>query len=85
MVKAFKCPAAEPKPLPEKRTRSSGEVPDFQIPTILPKKAKVCVDAPVFIGMQRFSDNSVMCLLPGKQEKVTVVMMAHDAKPCMFF
>ena len=78
-------PDSGAKPLPEKRTRSSGEVPDFQIPTMLPKKTKVCVDAPVYIGMQRFSDNSVLCLLPGTQEKVIVVMMAHDAKPCMFF
>ncbi len=85
MVKALKCPAAEPKPVPEKRTRNSGEVPDFQIPTMFPKRTKVCDDAPVHIGMQRFSDNSVLCGLPGTQEKVVVLMMAHDAKPCMFF
>ena len=69
----------------EKRARNSSEVADFQIPTMLPKRTKVCDNAPVHIGMQRFSDNSVLCGLPGTQEKVVVLMMAHDAKPGMFF
>ena len=81
MVKALACPAAEPNTMSEKRARKSGEVADFQIPTMLPKRTKVCENAPVHIGMQRFSDNSKLCGLPGSQDKVVVLMMEHNAKP----
>ena len=68
----------------EKRSRKSGEVADFQMPTMLPKRTKVC-DSPVHIGMQHFSDNSMLCGLPGSQDKVVVLMMEHSAKPGYFF
>ena len=85
MVKPLACPAAEPNTMSEKRARNSSEVADFQIPTTLPKRTKVCDNAPVHIGMQRFSDNSKLCGLPGSQDKVLVLMMAHGAKPSLFF
>jgi len=84
MVKPLACPAAEPNTMSEKRARNSSEVADFQIPTTLPKRTKVCDNAPVHIGMQRFSDNSQLCGLPGLQDKVVVLMMAHGAKPSKF-
>ena len=85
MVKALACPAAELNTMSEKRSRKSGEVADFQMPTMLPKRTKVCDNAPVHIGMQHFSDNSKLCGLPGSQDKVVVLMMEHNAKPGYFF
>ena len=84
MVKALACPAAEPNTMSEKRARKSGEVADFQMPTMRPKRTKVCDNAPVQIGMQHFSDNSMLCGLPGSQDKVVVLMMEHNAKPGHF-
>ena len=85
MVKALACPAAVPVPMSEKRSSNSDDVADFQIPTKLPKKSKVSDHAPVHIGLQRFSDNSELCGLPGSQDKVAVIMMEHNAKPGYFF
>ena len=85
MVKALACPTAEPNTMSEGRARKSGEVADFQLPTMRPKRTKVCDNAPVQIGMQHFSDNSMLCGLPGSQDKVVVLMMEHNAKPNMFF
>ena len=85
MVKALACPTAEPNSMSEKRARKSGEVADFQLPTMRPKRTKVCDNAPVQIGMQHFSDNSMLCGLTGSQDKVVVLMMEHNAKPGYFF
>ena len=61
MVKALACPAAEPDTMSEKRSRKSDEVADFEMPTMLAKRTKVTDNAPVHIGLQRFSDNSKLC------------------------
>ena len=61
------------------------DVPDFQIPTNLPKKQRLADSAPVHIGLQLFSDNSVLCGLAGYEDKVVVMMMEHNAKPGYFF
>ena len=84
MVKALTCPTAEPNSKSEKRARKSGEVPDFQLPVMRPKKTKISENAPVQIGMQHYSDNSMLCGLPGSQDKVVVLLMEHNAKPCHF-
>ena len=85
MVKALRCPVAVPGTMSEKRSCKSDEVADFEMPTKLAKRTKLTDNAPVHIGLQRFSDNSKLCGLPGSQEKVCVLMMEHKAKPGHFF
>ena len=85
MVKSLVCPAEEPVSKNEKMSASSDDVADFEIPSSSPKKARYSASAPVQIGLQRFSDNSELCGLPGPQDKVVVIMMEHNAKPGYFF
>ena len=85
MVKALVCPAASMVSKSEKPSGSCAEVADFEIPTNSPKKQKLEGSAPVRIGLQLFSDNSELIGLPGYQDKVVVMMMEHNAKPCYFF
>lgn len=85
MVKTLKSPVKTPMSKREKPPGSVADVPDFQIPTNLPKKQRLADSAPVHIGLQLFSDNSVLCGLPGYEDKVVVMMMEHDAKPGYFF
>ena len=41
--------------------------------------------AVVQIGLQLYSDNSDLCNLPGFKDKVVAMMMAHNAKPSLFY
>ena len=67
-----------------KKARSCEGIADFQIPTTPRMTQKLPDSAPVQIGLQLFSDNSVLCGLPGYQDKVVVMMMARKAQPSHF-
>ena len=85
MVKNLRAPKDNRKPAPASSSGVCDDVADFDMNSRSLKKFKLPESAVVQFGLQHYSDNSELCQLPGFKDKVAVMMMAHNAKPSLFY
>ena len=85
MVKQLRLPVAVSPLRTTPGSSSRGELADFVLPRHVVKKPRLAEEAPVLVGLQRYSANSGLCGLGGPLDTVVVAMLAHEARPSHFY